>query len=319
MPTHLQPADSIANVFNMSSDLSMFDLRQLQALAAVAHAESFERAARGLHLTQSAVSQRVRLLETQAGQPLLMRSKPVRPTAAGAALLRYYRQMEGLQDAARRELSTESGGPSRLSVAVNADSLATWLPQALDGLIHDEQLWLDLHVDDQDETHNILRTGAVIGCISALDQRVQSCDRVALGAMRYAAVAAPAFVRQYFPNGLDTASLRHAPVIEFNNKDSMQAEFLRCRFGIARGEYHYHQIPSSEGFQDMILRGHGWGMLPMAQAQPYIDTGRLTLIAADADLLIQLYWHVWNIATPLIRRLTDALRDTAAQRLEAID
>lgn len=297
----------------------MFDLRQLQALAAVAQAQSFERAARGLHLTQSAVSQRVRLLETQAGQPLLIRSKPVRPTAAGATLLRYYRQMAGLQDAARRELSTEGGGPSRLSVAVNADSLATWLPQALDDLMRDERLWLDLHVDDQDETHNILRTGAVIGCISALDQRVQSCDRVPLGAMRYAAVAAPSFVRRYFPHGLDAATLRHAPVIEFNNKDSMQAEFLRSRFGIRRGEYDYHQIPSSEGLQDMILRGHGWGMLPMAQARPYIDAQRLQRIGADADLLVPLYWHVWNIATPLIRRLTTALHTTAAAHLEAIE
>lgn len=296
----------------------MFDLRQLQALAAVAQAESFERGARGLHLTQSAVSQRVRLLETQAGQPLLIRSKPVRPTAAGAALLRYYRQMEGIQNAARRELSTAGGGPLRLAVAVNADSLATWLPEALDALMRDEALWLDLHVDDQDETHNFLRTGAVIGCISALDQRVQSCDRVPLGAMRYAAVGAPDFVAQHFPNGLNAKALRSAPVLEFNSKDSMQEEFLANRFGVARGEYDYHQIPSSEGFQDMILRGHGWGMLPMAQAEPYIAQRRLQLIAADAGLLIPLYWHVWNIATPLIRRLTDALRTTAARRLEAI-
>lgn len=296
----------------------MFDLRQLQALATVAQVESFERAAGELHLTQSAVSQRVRLLETQAGQPLLIRSKPIRPTEAGAALLRYYRQMEGLQDAARRELSADSGGSLRLSVAVNADSLATWLPDALDELMRDEALWLDLHVDDQDETHHILRTGAVIGCISALDQRVQSCDRVPLGVMRYAAVASPDFAHTHFPSGLNTRTLLQSPVLEFNNKDSMQAEFLRSRFGITRGEYDYHQIPSSEGFQEMILRGLGWGMLPMAQAQPYIDDGRLTLIAADATVLVPLYWHVWNIATPLIRRLTTALRETARQRLEPL-
>lgn len=296
----------------------MFDLRQLQALAVVAQSESFERAARELHLTQSAVSQRVRQLETQAGQPLLIRAKPIRPTEAGAALLRYYRQMEGLQDAARRELSTEGGGSMRLSVAVNADSLATWLPEALDELMRDNALWLDLRVDDQDETHHILRTGAVIGCISALDQRVQSCDRVPLGAMRYAAVAAPDFVRAHFPTGLTAAALLRAPVLEFNNKDSMQAEFLRCRFGISRGEYAYHQIPSSEGFQDMILRGHGWAMLPLAQAQTHIDQGRMALIAADATVLVPLYWHVWNIATPLIKRLTRALRDTAARRLEPL-
>lgn len=68
----------------------------------------------------------------------------------------------------------------------------------------------------------------------------------------------------------------------------------------------------------MILRGLGWSMLPMAQAQDYIDDGRLTLIAPDATVIVPLYWHVWNIATPLIRRLTTALRETAARRLEPL-
>src|SRR5699024_8666338 len=235
-----------------------------------------------------------------------------------AALLRYYRQMEGLQDAAMRELSASSGGSLRLSIAVNADSLATWLPEVLDRLLQEHALWLDLQVDDQDVTHHILRTGAVVGCISALDQRVQSCDRVALGAMRYIAVATQDFVHEYFADGLSANALIRAPVIEFNDRDSTQAEFMRRRFGVSRGEYNYHQIPSSEGFQDMILRGRGWSMLPVAQALPYIEAGQLLRIAPDASVLMPLYWHVWNIATPLIRSLTTTLTEVAGRQLETI-
>ena len=54
----------------------MFDYKLLSALAAVVEQAGFERAAQVLGLSQSAISQRIKLLEARVGQPVLVRGTP---------------------------------------------------------------------------------------------------------------------------------------------------------------------------------------------------------------------------------------------------
>ena len=71
-------------------DTGNLQLTHLRALDAIARHGSFSRAARELHLTQPAVSMQIRLLERQAGVPLLERvGKRAFPTAAGTVLLEH--------------------------------------------------------------------------------------------------------------------------------------------------------------------------------------------------------------------------------------
>ncbi len=295
----------------------MIDPRQLQALAEVAAQASFERAARRLHLTQSAISQRIRALEAQVGQPLLVRQRPVRPTAAGARLLRYYRQVERLTQHVLGDLALGETGVGSVALGVNADSLATWLPDALDDLLAGQRIRVELHVDDQDVTHHLLREGRVIGCISAHAEAVQSCDRVPLGIMDYVAVAAPDYVRRVFPEGVTPAALQTTLALDFNGKDALQSTFA-ARRGLDPDRLQRHQVPSSEGFLELIRRGHGWGMAPAIQVAGDLQAGRLVTIAPDDVLSVPLYWHVWNITTPVIRELTEALRRAAATALHPL-
>ena len=102
----------------------------LDCLAALADERSFERAAETLAITQSATSQRLRSLEAQVGQLLVVRSRPLRLTEAGKLLLRYARQLQALRADALRELGAPASG-HRLPIAINADSLATWFAPAL--------------------------------------------------------------------------------------------------------------------------------------------------------------------------------------------
>lgn len=296
----------------------MIDPRQLQALAAVVETQSFERAAQRLHLTQSAVSQRVRTLEARLGQPLVMRATPISATAAGASALRYYRQTLALHDALLQQLqASDQGGPTRLAIAVNADSLATWLLSSFNRLLEQRTVFLDLFVDDQDQTIAMLREGKVIGSISSHARALQSCDCVPLGVMRYIPAAAPAFCRRHFTRGVTRETLRHAPVIEFNSKDDLQRAYLSQRFGLSRHEYRYHQVPSSEAFLQFVLQGHGWGMIPELQGRPYFGAEKLLPLGDGDDVEVALYWHVWNIDTPVIRQLTKALLAQAGIDLRA--
>src|SRR6218665_4010137 len=90
------------------------DAAGLDCLAALADERSFERAAQRLAITQSAVSQRLRSLEAQVGQLLVVRSRPLRLTEPGKVLLRFARQLQAMRTDGARELGAR-GAPHRKS------------------------------------------------------------------------------------------------------------------------------------------------------------------------------------------------------------
>ncbi len=83
------------------------DQGQLDALLAAVTEGTFDAAARTLHVTPSAVSQRIKALETRVGRVLVTRSKPVAPTPSGAVLLRAARQMQAIEADALAELGDD--------------------------------------------------------------------------------------------------------------------------------------------------------------------------------------------------------------------
>ena len=152
--------------------MSTFDPAALECLAAIVEEGGFERAAQRLSITQSAVSQRLRVLEAQVGTVLIVRSRPLKATSAGKLLLKHTKQLRLLRADVERELSelapNSTGGAreeERISIAVNADSIATWALPALDALAR-QGLPLEIITDDQDFTHEWLREGQVMGCVT---------------------------------------------------------------------------------------------------------------------------------------------------------
>ena len=207
--------------------MNEYDPAALDCLAALADEQGFERAAQRLSITQSAVSQRLRTLEAQVGQPLVVRSRPLRLTEAGKVLLRFARQLQALRVDVARELGERVAPQSRLAIAVNADSLATWVLPALDDLVQQglrEGYGLELVVDDQDFTHDSLRQGAVLGCVSTVAEALQGCRVQPLGVMRYVAVASPGFLDRHLPEGLHAGNFADTPFLVFNRKDDSQVQ-----------------------------------------------------------------------------------------------
>ncbi|UTW04686.1 LysR family transcriptional regulator ArgP [Amphritea atlantica] len=294
----------------------MFDYRQLQALATVMEEQSFDRAAKRLFLTQSAISQRIRQLEESAGQLLLVRSQPLRLTSAGEQLQRHYHQVTLLQSELVKTLgNTRDEGFTKLTIGLNADTLATWFMDALQPVLEQSEVLLDLRVDDQDQTHLLLRQGDVQGCISATSKPLQGCNAVYLGISRYLALASPGFVQRYFANGVSADALANAPAVEYNEKDELQDNFI-SQFYPAVQTYPRHRVPSSEAFTELIQRGFAWGMAPDLQMKAQIESGAVIEIAAGQSIEVPLYWHSWNLATETGKNLTRQLISYCHQHLE---
>lgn len=296
----------------------MLDYKLLEALASVVEEGGFERAAKRLNITQSAVSQRIRQLEESLGQPVLARTQPPAPTGPGKRLLRHARRVGLLEADLALGLAPGASGKAgadaanapwqTLALAVNADTLATWFTAAVLPLLSRERLALDLKVDDQERTHELLRAGEVVGCVSTRPSPMQGCRAVFLGMMRYHCAASPAFASRWFPQGLNLAAARLAPAVVFNRQDTVHDRYLAGHLGESPQDAPRHHVPNSERFVDFVLGGAGYGLIPHMQAAGPLKAGSLVDLAPEAPMPVPLYWHCWNLASPLLAKLSKALR-----------
>lgn len=291
----------------------MLDYALLSALAAVVRTGSFERAAQRLHVTPSAVSQRVKLLEERMGVVLVARGSPCTATPAGARLCQHAEQVALLESelpAALPGLPPDGVHPV-LRIAVNADSLATWFTAAMADL---PDCLFDLVLDDQDHSADWLRRGEVLAAVTAGGGAVPGCDSVALGALSYVATASPAFMRRHFPDGVTAAALSRAPCLTFNAKDRLQAQWLDQAGVTATVPTHW--LPSSQAFIDAALAGVGWGMNPLPLASPHLASGRLVELLPGLGLPVPLHWQRSRLPSATLSRLTAAVRRAAGAVLQ---
>jgi LysR family transcriptional regulator, chromosome initiation inhibitor len=279
-----------------------FDSVQLETFVAVLDEGSFDAAARRLNVTPSAVSQRIKALESRLGQVVVMRGKPARATAAGEALLRLARQVALLEleaiAAVRGTIDAQ-----RIPIAVNADSLNNWfLPAMLDlSRTHDARFLV--HQEDEEHSAEYLRNGTVQGC------RV-----VPLGKMRYVPLATPEYAERWLTGKPLPEALAEAPMVIFNEKDVLQHRLVR-KVTRRKLDPPAHAIPASAPFHEAIRIGLGWGMIEDQVAGPELAAGRLVNVAPGKYIDVPLYWQHWKLESGVLDALTAAVLRAAAAGL----
>lgn len=289
-----------------------------RTLATVVAEGTFDAASRVLQITPSAVSQRIKALEQHLGRVLLVRQKPVRATEAGQAIVRYARQLALLEHEALAGFAIETGAaagavrpaPIAVPLAVNADTLGTWILPTLAELAARHPVVFDLHRDDQDFTAELLESGTVMAAITSQATPVAGCVARPLGVMRYRAVATPAFVERWLPEGLgagrsSAAALARAPLVDFDRRDDLQTGFLRF-IGADASAPPRHYVPASNDFAVAVKLGLGWGMLPGFQSDAELAAGALVSLGGP-PIDVPLHWQQWNLRSSLLDTIADAV------------
>lgn len=290
-----------------------FDPSQLAALAAILRSGSFERAAGQLNVTPSAVSQRLKALEERVGAVLVVRGQPAAATPAGERLLRHAEEVALLEQELGRDLKLREVGLSSLRIAVNADSLATWFVPAM-AAVAGEGFLFDLKIDDQDHSAGWLRRGEVRAAVSSDPDPVQGCDCYPLGSLVYVPTASPAFMRRWFPGGVDVAALASAPVMTYSTKDRLQTSWIEVEFGTVLSPP-THWLASTQAFLEGALSGLGWGMNPELLVRDHVASGRLVELVPGSRLSVPLFWHVSRSVAAATMPLSRAVREAAACHL----
>ncbi len=289
----------------------MFSDPLLATLSAIHRRGSLDLAAAFLGITPSAVSQRLKTLEERMGCVLIRRGQPCQATPPGLRLIRHFDEVVLLQSQLTQDLPQLEVGPIPIRLAVNADSLATWVIPALAAT---NGMLFDLVIDDQDYSQDWLRRGEVSAAITSHPGPLQGCDTVRLGALRYFATASPSYMAKWAPMGASKSALSRAPALTFSDKDRLQAAWLHARFGPAFA-FPTHRLASSQGFVDAAVAGLGWGMNPEPLIAGHLAKGRLVELISDTPLDVPLYWQFSRFTAPALAPLTRAMRDAATHIL----
>lgn len=292
----------------------MFDPAQLAALAAVHRRGSFDLAAAELHVTASAISQRIKALEERVGTLLIRRGQPCSATPSGLRMIRHHDEVTLLERALATDLPQLAPRPATLRIAVNADSLATWVIPALAVA---EGFLFDLVIDDQDVSQDWLKRGEVAAAITAHAGPLQGCDTLPLGRLRYRATASPAYMARWMPDGPTPQALAEAPALTFSDKDRLQdlwAASLPTQ-PPRRAALPTHRMASSQAFVDASLAGLGWGMNPEALVASHLASGRLIDLSPDHPLDVALHWQFTRLTAQALHPVTRAVREAAASVL----
>jgi LysR family transcriptional regulator (chromosome initiation inhibitor) len=292
-------------------------LELAETLAVIVDEGTLDAAARRLHVTPSAVSQRVKALEEQLGRVVLVRTKPARATEAGSAVIRLARQLALLEHDALTELGADDSARITVPLAVNADSLATWFLEPLARLSLRHPVVFDLHRDDQDFTAGLLESGTVMGAVTSRATPVAGCRVTPLGTMRYEAVATPGYVAAWFPSGVSAAALAAAPVVDYDRRDDLQSQWLAAMDADPVAPPRNH-VPASHDFATAIKLGLGWGLLPGIQSDAELADGRLVRLGGP-PVDVPLHWQQWNLRSALLGAVADEIVAAAGAALRASD
>lgn len=285
----------------------------LATLLAVLEEGSFDAAADVLGISPSAVSQRIKALESDIGRVLVRRSSPVEATESGEVLAQAARRMALLQaetDVALRR--TIARVP--LSIAINADSLATWFQPVFGEVARWETATLRLRIEDESRSMMLLRRGDCLGAITTESTAVTGCDIKHLGIMRYRAMAAPSLREAYT---LDDGSIdwAHMPALRYGPNDKLQTSDLLGRLEGKPAHRRISEIPSSEAFLEACRAGLGWALVPEIQGKQLVESKELVVLD-DIISDVHLYWQYWRLESAMLQQLTDAVTTIASEALD---
>lgn len=279
------------------------DYNSLLALKAVVEQGSFIKGAAAMEVTQSAISQRIKALESIVGGPVINRGPKISLTDAGEYLLNHLDQVFDLEQKLAEKIPQLDLKQSPIRIAVNADSLATWWFKNIAGLSKDLNIRFDIISADQDQALSKMANGEVIACLCSNEDSLSGARAIKAKTMNYRMYATQAFIDKHFSNSSFNKSVAEAPAVIYDRHDKLHDRYLAAAG--YNGAYPYHKVPSVEGIAQAIINGLGYGLLADEQAEALSTSSDLINIKNNFFIEVDLYWHYWRNSSGLLEKFSE--------------
>lgn len=278
------------------------DIEAARTFLEIVKTGSFVGAAANLHLTQTAVSARIRVLEDQLERKLFIRNKAgARMTPAGEQFFRFATSLVQVWDRARQSIAL---APGQQTVVIAGVDLTQWNP-----LMRHWMAWM------RQECPEI----AISINIEAPDQLMSQVQEGALDfAILYGASPKPGVVAELlFEEKLvlvRTASARKAPSpdewIYVDWGEEFQTSFQAAFPDLGPRAMSINYGPLA---LDYALAHGGCGYFRMSMVRPLIDNGRLTLVPGSPEFSYPSYMvHSTKADEGVMEKIRRGLRAAAA-------
>ena len=277
------------------------DIELLKTFVEVYHTRHFARAADNLFITPSAVSARIRLLESQLGTPLFVRERNnIQLTSAGERFLGHARNMLKSWEQARYDVAVDADPRPNLSLLVVP---GLWDGIKLDWLrdLHERQPALSLRVETLNSNQITMRLqqnsadlGFMLEPTIGPELRLQELGQLALSLVSTTPDQ----------SAMEAINGRYA-LVDWGTSFHVQhanafTEMSPPRIWVSTGRIAY----------DLLLTTGGAAFLPQQLVEPALQAGRLHLVdsAPRIDLSIFAAYPIWSEREGLIGQVLDAAK-----------
>lgn len=285
----------------------------VRTLAIVVDTGTLEAASQQLGVTPSAVSQRLRALEEQIGRVLLIRSRPVRLTDAGRAVVQFARQADVLEQQTLLELGLgeEPAPPRRLAVSLDTDFWNPWLAAAARAA-DTASARFELYDERDARQLDAIELSATLATVATAQAGWTS---VPLGSSGLCAVATPEFMARWNLPDRKGDALTAVPAVVARTKQARHNAFA-SELGARMQDPSPTIVPNSTAVVGAVLRGMGWAVVPTVIAEPHISAGKLGRASAAVRAVESYYWNRWGLSSDPLDALTREILDAASRLLD---
>ncbi|MEO1639841.1 MAG: LysR family transcriptional regulator [Pseudomonadota bacterium] len=284
--------------------MARFKLEHLRTMQTVARLRSVSRAAEVLHLTQPAVTSRIKALEDAVGAPIFERaSGGMRPTKRGDLLLQYAEQFQYLSDLVEENVVDAAGMDRLMRLGVSETVAQSWLPEFVGALYSRfPQLKIELSVDisinlRQQLLGNEIDLAVLLGPVSDYTVNNVVLPEVPLGwfkaadtdpdaAVDFSAVPIATYAKNTRPYRELRSTLfeRYGPDVSLFPSSSLSSCFRMVEAGMCVGA-----LPLAMG-EKLVAEGKlrlfdpGWTPKPLSFSASYLADPRSHLLASAAEI-----------------------------------
>jgi LysR family transcriptional regulator, chromosome initiation inhibitor len=249
---------------------------QLEAFMAVVKHKTVHAAATSLHLTQTAVTQRIKNLEAKLSTTLFIRKRTgMILTQEAETLLHYCQSTKDIEDKTLAKI--KGGGEAEiihLSISGPSSLMHSRIvPSCMPIMKKYPKLLINFQIDDIEQRHKYLKSGECDLAIIQKEDLAQEFKSKTLQTEQYVLVCSHKWKHRALKD-----IIKNERIIDFDPSDQLTFNYLKAHGLFEFAQHERYFVNRTQIMASLISNGFGYSLLTMEFVRPYIEDGKLIIL-----------------------------------------